>query len=183
MYTDNQLVKALYRQDRGAQQTFHKKFYGKIMSICMRYSKSNEEAEELNQRCFFHIFNTTVKKPTETLSKFAKRCTLEVIINDAVKNKTIYKLSKQHSDLKLLNEDYTLDKDFVLKDVDVIELIENIQKLNDLERFVFNANFIDGISLKRIKQLLKVDEDTSRYILQKAKLNLKYSLFEETKVK
>ena len=52
----SQLIKACVSEDRKAQKKLYGLFASKMMMICLRYSKSEEEAEDILQESFIKIF-------------------------------------------------------------------------------------------------------------------------------
>ena len=42
---EDDIIKGCLKQDRISQKTLYEKFYGRMMAVCMRYSKNTEEAK------------------------------------------------------------------------------------------------------------------------------------------
>ena len=51
------LIKRCVEQDRSAQEQLFKKFYGKMMGVCMRYTRDQDQAQEVVQLGFIKIFD------------------------------------------------------------------------------------------------------------------------------
>ena len=150
-------------------QKIHKNFYGKVKATCARYF-NDTELEGIVQDCFMSIF----KNLNDNIEYVVKKQTINTIILRIQKNNTIYKLSNQYSDFK----------NFESEEVDFCEELSaemclfEIQKLNDLERFVFNFVVIEEFSIEETSKILKIDKETCKKALHASKQNLKRSLFE-----
>ena len=52
----NKLIKGCIESDRKSQQTFYQAFYGKMLSVCMRYADNREEAKDMLHDGFIKVF-------------------------------------------------------------------------------------------------------------------------------
>ena len=52
-----ELVEACVNKERKAQHTFFKMFYGKMLSVCLRYIKDRDSAQEVVQDGFIKVFD------------------------------------------------------------------------------------------------------------------------------
>ena len=55
------LIKACKRGKRASQKQLYKEFYSYGMSICLRYSKNREEAQEILNDGFMKVFSNLDK--------------------------------------------------------------------------------------------------------------------------
>jgi RNA polymerase sigma-70 factor (ECF subfamily) len=56
-----ELLKACQRKDRMSQEKLYKQFYGFAMGICLRYTRSRDEAVEVLNDGFLKIMNNLDK--------------------------------------------------------------------------------------------------------------------------
>jgi RNA polymerase sigma factor (sigma-70 family) len=54
--TDQELAEACLKGSREAQYRLYKLYAGKMMSVCMRYANSRDEAEDIMQEGFIKVF-------------------------------------------------------------------------------------------------------------------------------
>ena len=52
-----ELVAACVRKERKAQHMFFKAYYGKMLSVCLRYIKDRDSAQEVVQDGFIKVFD------------------------------------------------------------------------------------------------------------------------------
>ncbi|HMS29964.1 MAG TPA: RNA polymerase sigma factor [Saprospiraceae bacterium] len=159
-----EMVEACLRGDRISQKKLFDLFAGRMLAVCMRYSKHRMEAEDLLQDGFIRVFmNLDQFKNEGPLEQWIRR----IMINNAIKK--YHKKSNQ-------NESYTIDtvvEEGVQPDaIDQIseqEMMDMIAELPDGYRMVFNLFAIEGYSHKEISEMMHIEESTSRSQLAKAR--------------
>ena len=55
---DNELINGCLQQHRLAQKYLYQRYYGKMLGICMRYTRHPEEATDVLNRAFFKVFKS-----------------------------------------------------------------------------------------------------------------------------
>jgi RNA polymerase sigma-70 factor (ECF subfamily) len=171
----SKIVDACVRGDRMNQEVLYKSFYGKMLTVCMRYSKNKEEAYDILQEGFVKVFNK--------LKNFEKKGSLEgwirrIMANTAIdhirKKKDFYLSSDELFEMDNLvddsNDESELDELLQMK-ADVI--ITFVQKLSPAYRTVFNMYVIENMTHQEIADYLNISVGTSKSNLAKAKNNLK----------
>ncbi len=144
--------------ERTAQNEIYKIFAPKMLNVCMRYSKSREEAEDTLIESFLKVF--------ENLHKFRNQGSLEGWIRRIMVNTAIEKFRRKG----LLYASYSVDEmkevDFsttdILGDMAVKELIQLVQDLPSGYRMVFNLYAFEGLKHKEIAERLGISEGTSK---------------------
>ena len=53
---ENDIIKGCLRNDRASQKVLYEYFYDDMFSICLRYSKSTDEAKEIVQEGYLKVF-------------------------------------------------------------------------------------------------------------------------------
>lgn len=144
------------------------------MSICSRYERNKEDAEELLNQSFLKILTSMDKYKKEVPFKFwIRKITVNTIIDEYRKNKKLketmsqVELSEEHS----YADAYDLNEYF--KKTEAEELLKMIDALPEMAKNVFNMYEIDGFSHKEIAQTLNISDGTSRWYLNYAKTELK----------
>lgn len=162
----NKLILRCAKNDRIAQKEIYQLFAGKLFSICLKYSKNKQEAQDNFQDGFVTIFD---KIDTYNFKGSFEGWLKRVMIN------TILLKYRKKSVLNIVTEEIP---DEVVVDVDDDEisldfLLELIKDLPERYRMVFNLYVLDGFSHKEIAKMLKIAEGTSKSNLARARMILK----------
>lgn len=168
MGLDN-LIKQCANNDRKAQQEIYQLFAGKLFSICLKYSKNKQEAQDNFQDGFIVIF--------DKIGQFNFKGSFEGWLKRVMINTVLLKYRKKNV-LNIVTEDIP---DEVIVDVDDDEisldfLLNLINELPDRYRLVFNLYALDGYSHKEISEMLVIAEGTSKSNLARARAILKQKI-------
>lgn len=164
---EHNLVAALTRQERWAQQQLYEQYYGKMMGICLRYAGSRDEALDLLHEGFIKVFqNISRYRPGTSLPAWIRT----IIVNTCIDyyRKTIRRRTDDISDAHYLSD----DAPDVLSNLTEQEILAAVQELSPAYRAVFNLYVVEGYSHKEIGEALQITESTSRSNLVKARLKL-----------
>ena len=94
--TEKDLLKACLQGDRLAQRDIFNMYAGKMMAICIRYSRHKHEAEDILQDGFVKVFTHLAEfENSGSFEGWVRR----IIINTAIKNNQ--KKSFSHEDIGL----------------------------------------------------------------------------------
>lgn len=164
---EHNLVAALSRQERWAQQQLYEQYYGKMMGICLRYAGSRDEALDLLHEGFIKVFQNIGRyRPGTSLPAWIRT----IVVNTCIDyyRKTIRRRTDDIADAHYLSDD-TPD---VLSNLTEQEILNAVQELSPAYRAVFNLYVVEGYSHKEIGDALQITESTSRSNLVKARLKL-----------
>ncbi|MGV6845267.1 MAG: RNA polymerase sigma factor [Lutibacter sp.] len=167
----NKLIKQCAKNDRRAQKEIYQLFGGKLLSICLKYSKNREEAEDNFQDGFITIFNK--------IDQFQFKGSFEGWLKRVMINTILIKYRKKNV-LNIVTDEIP---DEVLVDVNEDEfsldfLLNLIHELPERYRLVFNLYVLDGYSHKEISEMLRIAEGTSKSNLARARAILKQKIEE-----
>jgi RNA polymerase sigma factor (sigma-70 family) len=144
------------------------------MSICTRYERNKEYAEELLNQAFLKILMNLDKYNDKVpLKVWMRRIAINTIIDEYRKNKRM-KEAISYNDFS--EENYpanSYDVNEYLKKADAEEILIMIEKLPEMSQNVFNMYVIDGFSHKEIAGMLGISDGTSRWYLNLAKTELR----------
>jgi len=165
----NELIKQCAKNNRKAQEEIYQLYGGKLYSICLKYSKNKEEAQDNFQDGFITIF--------DKIGQFKFKGSFEGWIKRVMVNTILLKY-RQRNVLNLVTEEIP---DEVIVDIDDDEvsldfLLNLIQELPDRYRTVFNLYVLDGYSHKEISKMLQIAEGTSKSNLARARNILKQKI-------
>jgi RNA polymerase sigma-70 factor (ECF subfamily) len=165
----NKLIKQCAENDKRAQKEIYHLFAGKLFSICLKYSKNKQEAQDNFQDGFVTIF--------DKIGQFKFRGSFEGWIKRVMLNTVLLKYRKK-AVLNIVTEEIP---DEVIVDIDDDEisldfLLNLIHELPDRYRLVFNLYVLDGYSHREIAEMLHIAEGTSKSNLARARVILKQKI-------
>ncbi len=168
--TDKELVEGCIREDRKYQKILWNIYSAKLMSLCLRYCKNQEEAEDALMEAFVRIY--------DKMESFRYQSSLETWMRRIAVNISINKLRAQKDIWKEISEsEYELGyTDLGMEQLEAKQILQLIEKLPVGYRTVFNLYVVEGYSHKEIAEMMAIDEGTSRSQLAKARKTLQEML-------
>ena len=155
-----------------AQRKLFELFAPKMMGVCMRYMKSQEEAEDVLQDGFVKVFHK--------LSAFQSSGSLEGWIRRIMVNTALDQLrrnAKFGNTLDVTEVDYKLENEnFTFEELVAEDLMKIINDMPDGYKIVFNMFAIEGYSHKEIADTLSISENTSKSQYSRARAYLREKL-------
>ncbi|GAB2536777.1 RNA polymerase sigma factor [Rufibacter soli] len=162
-----ELVTALQQGDAKAQRLLYERYAGPMMGVCLRYLKSEMDAEEVLINGFMKVF--------QHVARFEQKGSFEgwvrrIMVNEALqylrkKEPLHLAIEKEHN--YLASEDASADSEMTAE-----EMMALLQELPAGYRAVFNLYAIEGYSHKEIADMLDISEGTSKSQLSKARAML-----------
>lgn len=175
---DIDIINGCRKGDRKAQERLYKNYYRAMMTICLRYTRNDEDAVEVLNDGFFKVFKNIQRYDSSQAGLYTWIRT--IVINsclDFIKQKQrLEKVSELNADA-----DVHIAPEVVGK-LKTAELLEQIRRLAPATQAVFNLYVIEGYNHKEIAQLLNISEGTSKWHLSEARKNLQ-QLIREPKAK
>ncbi|HRD52717.1 MAG TPA: RNA polymerase sigma factor [Flavobacteriales bacterium] len=184
----SELVDGCLAGDRRAQQRVHEQFYGKMMAVCMRYTKNTDQAKDILQDGFIKVFRSMESfNRAGSFEGWIRRIIVNTAIDHFRRSKHSYLLlgeERSIEDFKDQDEEDTLADEAGddLPDLKPADVINAMQKLTPAYRTVFNLYVFEEMTHKEIADALGINVGTSKSNLAKAKHNLKKLLRQENKI-
>ena len=174
MLGEQELIDGCRKGDRSSQRALYDRYCRKMMVVCLRYSKSSAEAEDILQEAFVKVF--------QGIKDFRQESKLETWITRIMVNTA---LNAQRKKLYLfpmvdVEETNLAEEEVSISGIHFKELLEMIQALPQGCQAVFNMFAIEGYSHKEIADLLGVSEGTSKSQYARARSLLQNRLMKET---
>jgi len=177
---EQEIIQSCIRKDTKAQKFLYEKYSAMLLGVCLRYSRSRRDAEDILQEGFLKIFiNIRSYSGRGSFEGWMKR----IIINSSI---TYYHQNlkyKHHSDITEINESEILEKELETSEFSQEELLNVINQLSDGYRMVFNMFAIEGYKHKEIAAMLKIDINTSKSQFSRARKIIQQKLLELKKIK
>jgi len=163
-----ELVEGCQRQERRAQNIFYDRYKNTLKGVCIRYAKTEAEADDILQEAFIKIFKSIqqVSQP-EMVDKWVKSVVVRTAINYYHR---ITKKELLHSSIESSEATMDVSNSFrIIEQLDTALLLSVISSLPDGYRTIINMHLIDGYSHAEIAQILSVTEGTSKSQLNRGR--------------
>ena len=175
MNVQPKLIKDCINRNRKAEYELYKVTYSYLMSICIRYTKNQDQAKEQLNMGFLKILNNLEKYNEEVPFKaWIRKIMINTLIDEYRKHKkqseVIDFVEEYYDNSSFSEENNAIDK----MSVDQIRIL--ISKLPPMAQQVFNMFVVDGYSHKEIGEILNIEEGTSKWHLNSARQKLKEML-------
>ena len=162
--------------NRSSQRRLYEHFFGYGMSVCLRYSRHREEAEEVLNNAFLKVFNNLDKyDPAFPFRTWLRR----ILINSAVDyfraNQKYPVLLELYAAPELSDDPLPLPA--LSPGEDVLPIL---QALSPAYRMVFNLSVMEGYPHDEIGEILGISASASRSNLTRAKEKLREILLKKS---
>ena len=166
--TEEAMLKGCIRNQAAAQQELYYRYSPKMLSVCYRYAKSREDAEDMLQEGFIKIFGQITQFQNKgVLEGWIRKIIVHTCINNLKKNK------KFTESVDLIHASGVhIREESVPSIVQAKQVVECIRMLPIGYRTVLNLYAIEGYSHREIAAMLDIEESTSRSQYTRAKTML-----------
>lgn len=172
MIIEVELITACINKEQRAEYELYERTYSYLMSICLRYVRSEEEAREMFNIGFFRILSNLKKYELNTSFKsWINKVMVNVLIDEYRKEKKHYNNIEYVENYAAMEEHAEVNG--ALANMDVKQINDLILQLPPVSQKVFNMYVIDGFSHKEIADTLGMSDGTSRWHLSFSKQRLK----------
>ena len=157
--------------DKKSQEILFKHYYSILMSVCVRYGKSEDDTQDLLQSGFIKVYNNLNKiTDFKTVNSWVKRVVINNCIDYYRKNKRKANISGPITEIDIIDEDtYEIEE----SKYTVKNLLSALSNLSNIERTVFNMFVIDNYGHQEISEILDININTSKTILRRSRKKLK----------
>lgn len=162
---EERLIDGCKNGDLSSQKRLFEKYYGLMLSICLRYTHDREEAKDILQEGFLKVFKQIETYRYKVSFFFWMK---KIMVNAAIdkyrgrmNQPSKVELSEHHANRDLDQE--------LMADLNTEDLLKLIQKLPPNCRLVFNLFVMEEYSHKEIAKELNIKEVTSRSQLDYAR--------------
>ncbi|MCX6272502.1 MAG: sigma-70 family RNA polymerase sigma factor [Bacteroidetes bacterium] len=181
MSSDEKLLRGCLEGKRQAQNQLYRRYAPTMLGVCLRYSRSREEAEDVMQEGFIKVFqNIGHYKGTGSFEGWIRRIMVNTSINQY--HATLKQQFVHVENIELLGQEVEKDH-FEMSEpgdeplsVSPEVVIEYIRKMPDGYRMILNMYVFEGYQHKEIAEMLGISENTSKSQLSKGRKYLKNQL-------
>lgn len=144
-----------------------------MYNICLRMIGNKQDAEDILQDAFYLAYsNIKSLKSVDCFGAWIKR----IVINQCIK----FLQSRVHfADIELAKQEYEDNPDINLHEFTMQDINNEIQKLPDGCRIIFNLYLLENYTHRQIAEILDVSESTSKSQYQRARQLLQKQLIKK----
>ena len=161
-HEETKIIKLAVENNRQAQQQIYSRFSPKMLSVCRKYIKDIQLAEDVMITAFMKVFTN--------LKNFEHKGSFEgwirrIMVNECISYLRVQKKVKFAEDEFFTEESFNeIDSQFT---IDQIQFL--IDALPDGYKMVFNLYAIEGYKHNEIAKMLGINEGTSKSQLSHAR--------------
>lgn len=169
---EKQLIKKAAKQNREAQKLLYEKHAPLMLSVCRRYVKDLQHAEEVMLNGFLKVFTN--------LKTYAFEGSFEGWVRKIMVNEAINFLKRNKNIFLVEDKDVVHDSSWnnIYEQISVDQIQELIDGLPNGYRMVFVLYAIEGYKHQEIANMLSISESTSKSQLFKARKLLQQKINE-----
>ena len=162
------LIEKCLQHDRNSQKLLYERFSGQMYSICLRYCRDENDAQDALQNGFVKVFtNLGSFKGASSLYSWIKTILIRAALDEIRKKKKEEELFTSQEFI----EDTVGEMDYESMSYD--EMLKLVDSMPTGYKTIFNMAVLDEMSHLEISKLLGISESTSRTQLMKARNYLK----------
>lgn len=177
------MLKGCIDGDRRSQSKLYELSFSSLMSTANRYKLNREDAVSLVNQCFLKVLKNIATHANMHVEKsyfsWIKKIMINTIIDDYRKNKKHKEKETFLGDNDLLDYLSPEDSSNIEQFIEEEALQDMLNKLNEIQKNIFNLFAIDGYSHKEISAALEISIDNSKYHLSRARKLLQVMLEEQ----
>jgi RNA polymerase sigma factor (sigma-70 family) len=166
--TENEIIQGCLKNEASAQEKLYALYSRRMMAICLRYTRSRPEAEDIFHEAFIKVFKNIHTWQGGAFEGWIRRIFVNTAINHYHQNRKYF----DHVDSSAA-ETMLSSTDNVLSEISNQELLNLVSQMPDGYKLVFNLYVIEGYNHIEIAEMLGIAEGSSKSQLSKGKAYLK----------
>jgi RNA polymerase sigma-70 factor (ECF subfamily) len=166
--TEKEIIQGCLENKASAQEKLYELYSRRMMAVCLRYTRSRVEAEDVFHEAFVKVFKNIHTWQGGSFEGWMRRIFVNTSINHYHQNSKFF----DHVDSSYA-ESTLSTPDNAIAMLSNQELLELIDRLPDGYKLVFNLYVVEGYNHLEIAEMLGIAEGSSKSQLSKAKAYLK----------
>jgi len=162
------IVYGCIEKKRSAQELLYKKYYGKMMGLCLRYFKNKDDAKDAMNMGFLKVF--------QNIHLFDEDKNLEAWIYTIIQRTALDLVRKQikikNIETEITEKSASIEPE-ILQQLYVQDLMLLLNQLPDTSRLVFTLYATENFKHQEIAEELCISEGTSKWHVNHARKILK----------
>ncbi|MBT8220194.1 MAG: sigma-70 family RNA polymerase sigma factor [Bacteroidia bacterium] len=162
-----EIIRACKKRDRSGQKALYDRYAPQMMSICMRYCRHREDAEDVLCQGMFRIL--------DKIDQYTGKGNFEGWMKRIIINECLMHLRKKKLRYEEIDDTIQIESDAISVEEQLIyrDVLKLLDQLPTGYRTVFSLYVIDGYKHKEIAEKLGISINTSKSQLILAKKRLR----------
>jgi RNA polymerase sigma-70 factor (ECF subfamily) len=166
--TETEIIEGCLAKKASAQEKLYELYSRKMMAVCLRYTHSRAEAEDVFHEAFVKVFRSMHQWQGGSFEGWIRRIFVNTAINHYHQNRKYFnQIDTAYAETMVSTPDNAIA---LLSNQELLELING---LPEGYKMVFNLYVVEGYNHVEIAGMLGIAEGTSKSQLAKAKAHLK----------
>ena len=166
--SEDEIIQGCIAHKASSQEKLYALYSRRMMAICLRYTHSRAEAEDIFHEAFVKVFKSIHTWQGGSFEGWMRRIFVNTAINHYHQNRKYF----DHVDASHA-EQLMSTSDNVLAELSNQELLELIDRMPEGYKMIFNLHVVEGYNHNEIAEMLQIAEGSSKSQLSKAKAYLK----------
>lgn len=169
MLSEQEIIEGCIKCDKEAQKALFHFCYPKLNTVCLRYSSSAQDAQDLMQDTLLKVYEKIdTFKGNSSLTSWICSIAVNAALSNFRKLKKFRLVDLDQADL----ENQPMEESSHLPEPDVEKAVEAIQSLPEGYQMVLNLYAIEKYSHQQIAEALNISVGTSKSQLARARKKL-----------
>jgi RNA polymerase sigma-70 factor (ECF subfamily) len=180
--TENEIINGCIQGTEKYQKMLYYQYFSKMMSVCMRYARDKEDAQDLLHEGYIKVYKNIAQfQFNGSFEGWVRRIMVNTAINHYHRNHltriTDYIAASPDNNDEHYTPEYFIENNAdAISNISAQELMQMVQCLSPAYKMAFNLYAIEGYTHKEIAEMLNVTEGTSKSNLAKARMKLQQML-------
>ena len=166
--SEKEIIDGCLANKASAQEKLYSLYARRMMAVCLRYTRSRFEAEDIFHEAFVKVFRNIHTWQGGSFEGWMRRIFVNTSINHYHQNRKF----NDHVDSSYA-ESLMSTNETIIGAMSNQELLEMVNRLPDGYKLIFNLHVVEGYSHTEIAEMLNIAEGSSKSQLSKAKNALK----------
>lgn len=159
LYSEEEILKGCKSNKRKYQELLYRKYAKKMYGICLSYAGDRELAQDILQDSFIKIFNKIREYRMEgSLEGWIRRIIVNTAIDHVRQRQRVKNYIVDDND----NNKEDMDDSDALQNLQTQDVLNQVAKLPEGARLVFNLYALEGYTHREIAEKLNISEGTSK---------------------
>ncbi|MFL5762316.1 MAG: RNA polymerase sigma factor [Bacteroidia bacterium] len=165
MISEAELIEGCKANKRDLQKALYQRYAAKMFSVCLRYTKNREEAEDVLQDAFVKVFTRIDQySGSGAFEGWIRR----IMVNTALEALRSKRIDYSSKEIETVADDEAVDPEALTR-IAMQDLMQHIRGLPAGCQVVFNLYVIEGYNHREIAEMLNVTAGTSKSQLARAR--------------
>lgn len=166
--TEAEIIQGCLKKQASAQEKLYALFSRRMMAVCLRYTRSRFEAEDVFHEAFVKVFANIHSWKGGSFEGWMRRIFVNTAINHYHQNRKYFDhVDSSHAETMLSSSDN------VIAELSNQELLDMVNRMPEGYKLIFNLHVVEGYNHNEIAEMLNIAEGSSKSQLSKAKAYMK----------